>query len=182
MMCSICAPASPLESALAKNAPASPLECALTKLLDLKPPGMNSYKKGVGGTPVSLPFESCFLSVSAEFSVLPTLKIFASRDDFYSSLRFLCALCVSALSFPFCCVWLRPCRAVCSVRSVPGACPGPAGEFSAVNSLFPLGVCARTAARELLGARGGAIMTCDHTRPRRAACGRGNHGPERCVD
>lgn len=36
---------SPVECAITKNAPASALESALTKLLDLKSPGINSYKK-----------------------------------------------------------------------------------------------------------------------------------------
>src|SRR5713226_6937347 len=40
---------SPLEYALTKNAPATPLECTLTKSLDLKPRGMNTYKKQGGG-------------------------------------------------------------------------------------------------------------------------------------
>src|SRR5437879_7888477 len=40
--------ASPLECALAKNAPATPLEYALAKSLDLKFPGINTYKKGWG--------------------------------------------------------------------------------------------------------------------------------------
>ncbi len=39
----------PLESTLTKNAPVSSLECTVTKSLDLKCPGMNTYKKrGVG--------------------------------------------------------------------------------------------------------------------------------------
>ncbi len=42
-------PASPLESTLTKNAPVSPLECTVTKSLDLKCPGMNTYKKRGGG-------------------------------------------------------------------------------------------------------------------------------------
>ncbi len=42
-------PTSPLQSTVTKNAPVSPLESALTQLLDLKSPGMNTYKKvGVG--------------------------------------------------------------------------------------------------------------------------------------
>src|SRR2546426_2873914 len=44
--------ASPLESALTKNASANPLGCAVTNSLDLKSPGMNSYKKT--GAPPSL--------------------------------------------------------------------------------------------------------------------------------
>src|SRR5713226_6096073 len=40
---------SPLECALTKNAPASPFKYALTKSLDLKPRGMNTYKKKGGG-------------------------------------------------------------------------------------------------------------------------------------
>ena len=40
--------ASPLESAVTKNASAKRLESALTKSLDLKPPGINSYKKTGG--------------------------------------------------------------------------------------------------------------------------------------
>src|SRR5713226_8837377 len=44
-------PASPLECAHPKNVSASPLKCALTKSLDLKSPGMNSYKK-VGDSPL----------------------------------------------------------------------------------------------------------------------------------
>ncbi len=40
---------SPLHCTLTKNAPASPLKSTLAKLLDLKSPGMNTYKKrGVG--------------------------------------------------------------------------------------------------------------------------------------
>src|SRR2546422_6419571 len=62
--------ASPLESAVTKNASANPLGCAVTKSLDLKSPGMNSYKK-TGGSPPSLPlpllpFPSCL------FACLPT--------------------------------------------------------------------------------------------------------------
>src|SRR3989442_1607252 len=58
--------ASPLESALAKNASASPLESALAKSLDLKSPEINTYRK-CGGVP-SLPFtifvcESVFIGV-----------------------------------------------------------------------------------------------------------------------
>ncbi len=42
-------PTSPLECTVTKNAPASPLKSTLAKLLDLKSPGMNTYKKrGVG--------------------------------------------------------------------------------------------------------------------------------------
>ncbi len=44
-------PASPLECTLTKNAPASPLESTLAKLLDLKSPGMNTYKKSGWGPP-----------------------------------------------------------------------------------------------------------------------------------
>src|SRR5882762_9608059 len=40
----------PLECALTKNASANLLECALAKSLDLKAPGINTYKK-VGGIP-----------------------------------------------------------------------------------------------------------------------------------
>src|SRR5437879_5186013 len=43
--------ASPLECAHTKNASANPLECAFTKSLDLKSPGINTYKKG-GGSPL----------------------------------------------------------------------------------------------------------------------------------
>ncbi len=43
-------PASPLQCTLTRNARASPLESTLTKLLNLKSPGMNTYKKrGEGG-------------------------------------------------------------------------------------------------------------------------------------
>ncbi len=42
-------PISPLECTLTKNAPVSPLESTLTKLLNLKSPGMNTYKKIGGG-------------------------------------------------------------------------------------------------------------------------------------
>jgi len=38
----------PFECALTKNAPVSALESALTNSLDLKPPGMNTCKKGWG--------------------------------------------------------------------------------------------------------------------------------------
>src|SRR5207245_8901742 len=38
----------PFECALTKNAPVSALESALTNSLDLKPPGMNTCKKGYG--------------------------------------------------------------------------------------------------------------------------------------
>ncbi len=42
-------PTSPLKCTLTKNAPVSPLECTVTKSLNLKCPGMNTYKKrGVG--------------------------------------------------------------------------------------------------------------------------------------
>jgi hypothetical protein len=41
----------PLQCAVTKNAPASALESALTKLLDLKSPGINSYKKCGGYQP-----------------------------------------------------------------------------------------------------------------------------------
>src|SRR5713226_3110854 len=44
-------PISALEYALTKNAPTTSLECALTISLDLKPPGMNTYKKHPGGSP-----------------------------------------------------------------------------------------------------------------------------------
>src|SRR3989442_107687 len=61
--------ASPLESALTKNAPAKRLESALAKSLDLKSPEMNSCRK-CGGSPLLciLPFtifvcESVFISV-----------------------------------------------------------------------------------------------------------------------
>src|SRR2546425_12167992 len=59
----------PLESALTKNASANPLGCAVTKSLDLKSPGMNSYKK-TGGSPLlfafaRLPFSFCPLPFSA---------------------------------------------------------------------------------------------------------------------
>src|SRR5713226_9852697 len=40
---------SSLEYALTKNVPATPLERTLTKSLDLKSPGMNTYKKEGGG-------------------------------------------------------------------------------------------------------------------------------------
>ncbi len=43
-------PASPLQCTLTRNARASALESALAKLLNLKSPGMNTYKKrGEGG-------------------------------------------------------------------------------------------------------------------------------------
>src|SRR5713226_7309101 len=42
-----------LEYALTKNACSSPLESALTIPLDLKPPGINTYKKHRGGAPLS---------------------------------------------------------------------------------------------------------------------------------
>ena len=59
--------ASPLESALPRNASAKRLESALAKSLDLKSPEMNSYRK-CGGSPLLLPFtifvcESVFISV-----------------------------------------------------------------------------------------------------------------------
>src|SRR5713226_1354321 len=44
---------SPLEYALTKNALVSPLELTLTKSLDLKPRGMNTYKKQGGGGPIN---------------------------------------------------------------------------------------------------------------------------------
>src|SRR5216684_347200 len=56
--------ASPLESALTKNASANPLGCAVTKSLDLKSPGMNSYKK-TGGSPLLSAF------APFTFSLLP---------------------------------------------------------------------------------------------------------------
>src|SRR2546427_64111 len=40
--------ATPLQCALTKKASANPLECAVAKSLDLKSPGMNTYKKGWG--------------------------------------------------------------------------------------------------------------------------------------
>src|SRR5207245_1269995 len=40
-----------LMTSLTKNASANPLGCAVTKSLDLKSPGMNSYKK-TGGSPL----------------------------------------------------------------------------------------------------------------------------------
>src|SRR3989454_3226021 len=43
--------ASPLEFAVTKNASASLLECALKKLLDLKPPEINTYKNMPGIPP-----------------------------------------------------------------------------------------------------------------------------------
>ncbi len=64
---------SPLECALAKNPPATPLEYALTKLLDLKSPGMNTYKKGVGGPPPLPPLPSVLPA-----SLLPCLSFSGS--------------------------------------------------------------------------------------------------------
>ena len=66
--------ASPLESALAKNASASPLESALANSLDLKSPEINTYRK-CGGVP-SLLFtifvcESVFISVHLWLHLLP---------------------------------------------------------------------------------------------------------------
>ncbi len=52
-------PPSPLECTVTKNAPASPLESTLPQSLDLKSPGMNTYKKSGWGPP-SLP--PCFLA------------------------------------------------------------------------------------------------------------------------
>ena len=40
--------ATPLQCAVTKNAVVNPLECAVANSLDLKSPGMNSYKKGWG--------------------------------------------------------------------------------------------------------------------------------------
>src|SRR5258708_35937628 len=42
-----------LTSTLTKNASATPLTSTLTKTLNLKPFRINTYKKGVGGTPYS---------------------------------------------------------------------------------------------------------------------------------
>src|SRR5467141_1871788 len=64
--------ASPLESAVTKNASANPLGCAVTKSLDLKSPGMNSYKK-TGGSPSSLPLPVyLFPFALCLFACLPT--------------------------------------------------------------------------------------------------------------
>src|SRR5437899_415440 len=47
--------ATPLQSALTKNASVNPLESAVANSLDLKFHGMNSYKKGWGYPPVEAP-------------------------------------------------------------------------------------------------------------------------------
>ena len=47
--------ATPLQSAVAKNASVNPLECTHANSLDLKSPGMNSYKKGRRYPPVEAP-------------------------------------------------------------------------------------------------------------------------------
>src|SRR5437870_10897344 len=54
-LCVLCMLASPLESAVPKNGSASPLESALARLLDLKPPEMNTYRKW-GVSPLLLAF------------------------------------------------------------------------------------------------------------------------------
>src|SRR2546425_8794258 len=77
--------ASPLESAVTKNASANPLGCAVTKSLDLKSPGMNSYKK-TGGSPLlsafaPLPF--AFSTASQPLCGLPFMVYLrAKKEDF----------------------------------------------------------------------------------------------------
>jgi len=59
-LCLTSALASPLEFAVAKNASANPLESALAKSLDLKFPGINTYKK-CGGFPPPCLLQSSFV-------------------------------------------------------------------------------------------------------------------------
>ncbi len=65
----------PLEYALTKNVPATPLECALANSLDLKCPGMNTYKKGgVGG------HRPCLGKAFLPSALPPVLRV--STDEF----------------------------------------------------------------------------------------------------
>ena len=66
----------PLEFALTKNASASLLECALAKSLDLKAPGINTYKK-VGGYPRLRPARSPRLETAP--GCLPRRGVSVSR-------------------------------------------------------------------------------------------------------
>src|SRR3989442_13111462 len=79
-----------LPISVTKNASANPLGCAVKKSLDLKSPGMNSYKK-TGGSPLlfafaRLPFSFCPLPFSACLSPLCGLPFMvylrAKKEDF----------------------------------------------------------------------------------------------------
>src|SRR5713226_2976913 len=61
--------ARPLQCAVTKNASVSALECAVTELLDLKSPGMNSYKKGGGGGGVHGGLRFSTIETSRRFGV-----------------------------------------------------------------------------------------------------------------